>query len=91
MRSEVIPCVYIRASDWLLEDDVQKWITQRDVAHWPESDVFTVYDNGEGPDMPFEMYNENIGMPQWLWDEIGKIVESHNLEYCVVRLLDEEA
>lgn len=85
-----IPCIQISASDWLACKDVREWASQakNGVPRLWCDDVFTVYDHGEGPHSPVS--DPEYAMPQWLWDEIDKIMKEQNIGYAVVRLLNEE-
>jgi len=87
-ENEVIPCVQFDATDWLAREDVQAWLKNPEncVPQLFTGDVFTVWDHGEGPHSPVS--SPDNAMPQWMWDEIGKILEDRGIEYAIVRLIN---
>jgi hypothetical protein len=87
MDVNVVPCVQIAAAEWYDRDDWRRYIDAKDTATWHEkgevptecSDVFTIYDNGEGPDSEV--------IPSDIWEAIGAAVRSQGFEYAVVRII----
>lgn len=87
MNITILPCVQIEAAEWYERDDWLEYINAKDTATWHEkgeistecSDVFTVYDNGEGPDSEV--------IPADIWSAIGAALRAHGLTYAVVRII----
>lgn len=80
------------AAGWCDKPDFKEWVEKGDPAHWPVDaggDVFTIWAHGEGCDNPEPMEPGPDIMPQWLWDEIAKVVADAGLsdEYVIIRLM----
>jgi len=77
----------IDAPDWYAREDFRTWLNQPHTATWHHkggqvgdfSDVFTTYDNGEGPDA-----NADGVIPDDIWEFICKTCEKQNLSYAVI-------
>lgn len=91
---QIVPCIMINGAErgWFDRADFREWLEKGEPAHWPldaGGDLFTTWDHGEGCDNPEPMEPGPGIMPQWLWDEIKKVVQDAGLEdsYCVVRVM----
>jgi len=89
-NDRTLEVIRIDAHDWFAREDFQKWLNRTDrqgPATWHAageqvgdfSDVFTVYDQGEGPD-----YGEGDFIPEDIWQFITETCEKRNTIYAVI-------
>lgn len=87
---EIIPCIQLNAADWLERNDVRNWAKnpENGVAVLFCDDIFTVWDHGEGPHSIGS--SPESAMPEWLYNELDRILADQDLEYAIIRLMNVE-
>lgn len=91
-----VPCVRIYAEDLFEMPEFQTWMedwTGAGLATWhvsgespgEYSDVFILYDHGEGPESPDV---GESGMPQECWDLLCKFCKENHIDYAILWLIN---
>ena len=86
MKVEELPAIRIQAPEWFERPDFMAWLNDplSVVATWHTSgtpandysDVFTIFDHGEGPDC--------AGLPDDCWEAIAAACQSARLQYTII-------
>lgn len=85
-------CLQLDRPDWFKRADFRRWLFHDGTATWVNklkaqvddgADAFTTYDGGDGPDAPYE---DGSGLPTDIWDEICRLCQELDINYCVVRI-----
>lgn len=84
-----VQCIEIEAFDWVERPEVLQWLmaSSNDVMRTSHLDFVTIYDNGDGPHCPYGE-NDLFAMPEWLWEEIEKIMADRKDRYAVIRFMN---
>lgn len=94
--NEHVPCLRVHAAELFEMPQFQVWVKENigsGLATWhfqnhaefgEYSDIFIVYDHGEGPESP---YAEN-GMPKECWDLVCELCDKCRVDYAVLWLLN---
>lgn len=98
-KEDTLSCYRLYAADLFDDPAFREWLNRRvgkGLATWhvggePHefSDVFVIYDHGEGDESPRSALEENA-MPEHCWDAICALCEAEGIEYGLLWLLNME-
>jgi hypothetical protein len=98
VSSESFLVFTIEAGELFSDPEFVKWLNARlgkGLATWhcggepsDGSDVFIIYDHGEGDESPWSA-SEETAMPERLWQKIHELCVSNRIVYGLLRLVNE--